>query len=427
MGKKKTARGKQSGQAPQRMRRSQATPIQIENNAYAQLKDQPLLITQQLREELTKRKFRDGTRAIESLTNRGFRGGKHLLELIREGLGKDQVVVLSHEASSLKGKTIVINYDAFREAGQQRFFEVYRETGIRAATDFLNEQFPESFTRTSEDVLPKRREVKRILDRLPDAAEAVSKRDRSKLPDQIAALVERQGTEFAIDLLSSVDAAIPRGQEKLRQSFRDVVSRLANEPKALAELTSLMDQWSLLQATSLLNILRSRLNTIETFGELIVDDNTYELRGDRSVHRVLERSMWLLDDQYWIAQSNKTLRTLIGKRLEKADEAYADRRPDFACVDDRSRRNVIVEIKRPSIELKQAEVNQAELYLRIIKRYQSPNRKTNVYLVGREVSDEARELAELRGYPILWTYSDLIGGARQRYQEYLRIVEGDSA
>jgi len=155
----------------------------------------------------------------------GFRGGKHLLELIREELGPDCQVVLSHQASSLSKGRVVINYDSFREAGQQRFFEVYRQTGLRTATQFLNEAFPQTFTRTVEDALPEVKDVKRVLRSLPRAAEAIPRRQRAELPAQIAELVERQGPEFALSLLSSVDAAIPRGQEQIRTRASSLLSK----------------------------------------------------------------------------------------------------------------------------------------------------------------------------------------------------------
>jgi len=69
-------------------------------------------------------------------------------------------------------------------------------------------------------------------------------------------------------------------------------------------------------------------------------------------------------------------------------------------------------------------VDQAELYLRLVRKHQSEKRAVTIYLVGNVITPEARELAEMRRYPILWTYADLIENARQRYQEYLRIVEG---
>ena len=104
------------------------------------------------------------------------------------------------------------------------------------------------------------------------------------------------------------------------------------------------------------------------------------------------------------------------------DKDAENKRPDFACVD-AAGKTILVEIKRPSLQLGKTECDQAELYLRIVKKYSGRKRSPTVYLVGNRISDEARELAEMRKYPILLTYQDMVESARRRYQEYLKIVE----
>lgn len=404
-------------------RRRSQIPIKIENRSYAKLADQPLFVTPELKEALEKRRLKDGTTLFDNLRQMGFRGGKHLLEMIRTQLGSDCAVILSHEPCSLGKRRVVIAYEAFRESGQQLFFQVYRQTGLRTATRFLNEAFPSRFMTTEADILPESSTVRRVLGHLPEAALSLTKKERARLPAQIAELVERQGSDFVVALLSSVDAAIPRGQERIRVAFQDVIKRLSKEPaRALQELADLMDHWNLLQVTSLVNVLKARLNTIETFEALIVDDNTYELREDKSIHRTLEKSMWLLDDEFWIAQANRTLRLLIAKELAKEDQRHAQRRPDFACVDAVGR-TVLVEIKRPSLELRKPEVDQAELYIRLVRKHRGDRKRPTIFLIGRRISDEAHELAEMRGYPVLMTYQELAENCRRRYQEYLKIVE----
>lgn len=401
-------------------------PLKIQSRSYSKLEEQTLFITHQLKETLEKRKRRDGSNHFDGLLRMGFRGGKHLIEMVREELGSDCEIVLSHADSSLAGKRVTVNFDKYREAGQSRFMEIYRQTGLRTATDYLNQQFPSTFTKSYDDVPPGRKEVKKVLGDLSSAVAELPKKNQKQLPQQIAELVDKQGPEFAFELLSAVDSAIPRGQERIRLALKDVIQRLAQEPaSALDELTSLMDEWSLLQVTSLLNVLKGRLHAIETFEEIILDENTYELKGNKSVHRALERSMWILSDDYWIAQSNKTLRTLIGNDLAKEDKKYRDNRPDFACVDAVGKGTVIVEIKRPSLELAKDEVDQAERYLRIISKRSAAKKRTTVYLIGGKITSEAGELSEMRKYPILMTYQDVIERARRRYQEYLRVVEGN--
>jgi len=73
------------------------------------------------------------------------------------------------------------------------------------------------------------------------------------------------------------------------------------------------------------------LETIALFEKLVLDDRTYELKGERSIHRVLESAMWLVDERYWLMSSNRTLRTLIGRAIQRERRAELEVRPDFAC------------------------------------------------------------------------------------------------
>jgi len=400
--------------------------LKIASKSYSQLKDQPVFVTPELKARLKRVKLRRGGHAFEGLEKMGFRGGKHLFEIIRKELGAKTKIVLSHEKSRVQGNEVVIDYEQFRKRGQQRFFAVYRETGLQTAVAYLGEAFPSQFGNLATTGLPSNKDVKRVLTALPEAAEKISKTERAKLPDQIAELVERQGPDFVLKLLATLDGAISKGQERVRVALQEVVERLAKEPaKAMQELSDLMGEFNLLQLTSLVNVLKNRINTIETFGNLVQSDETYELKTDKSIHRTLEKSMWILDDSYWIAQSNKTLKTLIGKELEEHDKAYGKHRPDFACVDTAAGGTILVEIKRPALVLGKKEIDQAETYLRIVRK-QKTKGKTTIYLIGRELSPEAKELADLRGYPKLLTYTDMITDCRQRYQEYLKIIEAES-
>lgn len=397
--------------------------LTIANRSYSKVSEQPLFITTALRQQLEKRKFRDGSTAYAGLTTRGFRGGKHVLELIAEKLGKTTRVVLSRDKSSISKGSVVINFDDYRDNGGSLFFEMYRGTGLKAASSFLSKNFPDTFPPETEEPMPAKKTVRRVLESLPEATATLSKKDQAKVPGQIAGLVSKQGPEFVLDVLTALDDGLQGASFRLKGAFTDVITRLAKEPAAaMSDLADLMDRWTLVQVTSLLNVLRTRLDAIETFEQIIHDDKTYELKEDNSIHRTLERSMWLLNDSYWIAQSNKSLRTFIGKELSKKDKEYEKRRPDFACVNAMGR-TVLVEIKRPAIELKKSEVDQAELYIRLVKKYKADAKKPEIFLIGNKISDEARELADLRSYPTLQTYQDLIDSSRQRYQEYLRVAE----
>lgn len=233
--------------------------------------------------------------------------------------------------------------------------------------------------------------------------------------------LDEEDVQYITELLQILNDTILKAGRRLKVSFQELVGRLTKEDdKSMNELCDLMDSWSLMQITSLLQIVKKRLNDIDIFEKMIHDENTYEINTDKSIHRILERSMWIVDDSYWIVQSNKSLRTFIGNEIEKQ---HSKKRPDFVCVN-QGNRLIILEIKRPLIELSKEEIDQAELYQRIIKKYKGQNYTSiRVILVGNTISDEAREVVDLRKNIEIRTYQDFLESCRKRYEEYLKVIE----
>ena len=250
----------------------------------------------------------------------------------------------------------------------------------------------------------------------------------------------RQNPELAREVLgdSADGAAVPwspeavalveqlrHREEKLGRpfidGFRALVERLPGEDgDALAGLARLLESWSLHQITQLAGQIRRRLETIDLFETLVLDERTYELKGDRSIHRMLESAMWLVDERYWLMMSNRTLRTLIGRAVQKERRKEVARRPDFACAQ-LGPQGVIIEIKRPKHRLTLADLNQAERYL-VLAEAHTNGISWTAALVGQAMNEDVRRTAKYRTAVVIRTFTDLLTDARHRYEEYLRIV-----
>lgn len=250
----------------------------------------------------------------------------------------------------------------------------------------------------------------------------------NKYPDFTKQLIsinlQHKDLNYISEVLEIINNATEQSGERLKTALKELLTKISiQDPKGMQELTDLMGSMNLLQITSLTSIVKGRLDTIDSFEKLILDDNTYEINSDKSVHRLLEKSMWIIDENYWIVQSNKTLRTLIGDEIIKYDKDKANKRPDFACVN-AANKLIIVEIKRPSIVLTKKELDQAEQYHLLIKRYSNQKYTSiEVYLLGNKISAEARELAELRKNVTLSTYGQVLEKCKIKYQDYLKILE----
>jgi hypothetical protein len=190
--------------------------------------------------------------------------------------------------------------------------------------------------------------------------------------------------------------------------------------KALDEVLS---DWSLSQATSVLRETRRRIAMIELLRESLQNEKTFEIRGDNSIHSILEHDLWLLDESYWMIQSNQTLKTFIGEKLSEKDAArYGKKRPDFVC-GTLENELILVELKRPSHELKKDDLNQIEEYLAMSEKYSTRYKTYKAYLMGSSISDEVKTyLRYRRGFSVL-NYWEILDATEKRYQEFLRYRE----
>lgn len=282
-------------------------------------------------------------------------------------------------------------------------------------------------------------ELQSIPSKTDEKKIAVSTTVDLEIPDEIIdffeenpTLVEKfislklQGYDFdyILELIKIIDKAILNNSQRLRVAFKEVIEKIANEDaKSMQELSDLMERYNLLQITSVTNLVKYRLDTILNFEIMIQDEKTYEINTDKSIHRLLEKNMWLIDEQYWIAQSNQTLRTFIGNEIETKHKNYKLKRPDFACVDFENKL-IILELKRPKVELKKEELDQAELYLRIIKHYKGDAYKSiSVILIGNKISNEAMDILENRRNIEIKTYQEFLSKTKKRYLKYLEATE----
>jgi RecB family endonuclease NucS len=249
--------------------------------------------------------------------------------------------------------------------------------------------------------------------------------DNPKIIEDIVRFCSRKGDiKYLSDLLEILGENIVSSNERLRVALKEVIQKVSKEDaKGLQELSDLMNQWNLFQIATISSLVKGRLETIQTFEQMIHDEKTYEIDTDKSIHRVLEKSMWLIDENYFLVHSNRSLRTFIGDEMKEKHSEYTKKRFDFAVVD-ADNRLLILEIKRPSIELTKDEIDQLEMYLRISNQYTAKKyTSVNGYLIGNKISQEAKEIMKFRKGIDLMTYDDLLNACRKRYNDYLKVVE----
>jgi len=261
------------------------------------------------------------------------------------------------------------------------------------------------------------RDVKELVREYPDfLKQVVSAIDTTKLG--------KEDMDGLISVMGQLADAVSDANMGFRKAFLSVVSKLPKQgQRALEDLELLLEGWSLQQITSVAQQVQSRIDTIELFKKQIKDKRTYEIYGDKSIHRILECAMWLIDERYWLLQSNSTLRTFIGNEMAKKDKKkYGKKRPDFVC-GTIGEKLIIVELKRPAHELKIEDLNQLETYLTIAEQYKN-FRAYEAYLIGnKKSSDLERRLKHRSNKFKVWTYTDLIADTENRYRDFLTTIK----
>ena len=227
-----------------------------------------------------------------------------------------------------------------------------------------------------------------------------------------------------VETLAEISDVFTNANAGFREAFLRVVKKLPRQrQRALEDLDLLLHGWSLHAITNVAQQVKSRIEMIELFEKQVNDDRTYEIIGDNSIHRILERAMWLVDERYWLLHSNRTLLNSIGKEMQKRDKKrYGKKRPDFVC-GSYGQKLIILELKRPSHTLEVEDLNQLEQYMIVAENYTS-FRSYEAYLVGQRIDGDLKKTMKHRAssFKIL-TYGDLIDDTRKRYHEFLQTIE----
>lgn len=229
----------------------------------------------------------------------------------------------------------------------------------------------------------------------------------------------------ALTLQASI---LTQGKASFREAYIKILNQLPNQPQqALTQLENLLEHWSLQQITSVAQTIKSRLDTIELFRSQVENDKTFEIIGENSIHRILEKAMWMIDERYILLKSNKTLRHFIGEAMSKTDvKKYGKQRPDFVCgsVGDKL---IIIELKRPGKTLTIDDLTQLETYLTVATSYVTKYKSYDAYLVGNKQDDDLVKRSKFRSSIFkIMTYTDLLDNTEIRYKEYLEFVESES-
>jgi hypothetical protein len=193
-----------------------------------------------------------------------------------------------------------------------------------------------------------------------------------------------------------------------RESVLDIISSVVDlSPEDREELAQLLKKTKLSGVVKLLKTLESRYSVVELLRMLVfkLTKSTTE-RGQ--LQSAIENNFWLFGEEYNMVGADSAFKQLEGIYLSMIDEKKisedekSDRRPDVFLTRARKMpsgiggstykmQNLIVELKRPSVDVGIEQYRQVEDYMHIIKSNPNLNgslREWHMFVIGVKVKSE---------------------------------------
>ena len=191
----------------------------------------------------------------------------------------------------------------------------------------------------------------------------------------------------------------------------DGVVNLTEEERI--QLSSVLKSTSFSKINRTINMMRNRLKVVECLKLLVYELTVFTNERDH-IQKIIENNYWLFGEQYHLVSHDETFEKALYKYLHVLDGEVTNiqnienpeknRRPDiFMCrkttIQDTLQsnlieENIIVELKRPCIEIGITQYRQIEDYFRLIKdepQFNSQLRCWKFIIVGKTINKEVKE------------------------------------
>jgi len=189
----------------------------------------------------------------------------------------------------------------------------------------------------------------------------------------------------------------------------------------ISSLSKLLEEWGIYEITALSTLIKKRLEVIKKLGEVINIPATKEYPD---LHKILDKNLWILDDNYKLYSSNQQLKTILDKEVLEKYKDNAERRPDIICKN-LLERYVVIELKRPSYTISYEDYSQIMRYSSILKNNFPNTERLDCYLIGKQYDSSVSKEPTLQGKVTIYlkSYNEIIEEAKKRYEEILKIFE----
>lgn len=219
----------------------------------------------------------------------------------------------------------------------------------------------------------------------------------------VLAKMDVEQRKFSMRLMK---VAIETDPSALQVVLREVL-KLPEE--RVQEMAALFDHTSLESMIKATRSILNRLAFLTGLRTMVFDLESKKATTERrQLHKILERESWLFGDKWTLTASDETLRRVLVKHLRELGEEveYSDVMPrsqgagevlipdlvlsSSASSFSKHLEYLVVELKRPSVNLGKAELDQIEAYANAVtddEQFSQPNISWDFWLIGNSYNE----------------------------------------
>ena len=250
-----------------------------------------------------------------------------------------------------------------------------------------------------------RREVHERLAALPEHRRQYAERAVMRVLDRFFGEPTEKIEPYVFVLLEAIE----------QSDYGILLKHLADAPRSdIAAVTEALNEFGLVDMVHLVEQAKARQKFLDTLETLASNPETLEA----SMHKAIERSLWIFGPQYSLFSSNKTLQRQIEDHIgKKYTGKNANKRPDLLLSENLNESLLLIEFKRPSHLLQREDYVQATTYRHeLIKQLNKP---IQVLVVGGRRSPDY-PTQNLEPEAAVLSFLDVIGTARRQIEWQLR-------
>ncbi|HQK40846.1 MAG TPA: ATP-binding protein, partial [Flavobacterium alvei] len=203
-----------------------------------------------------------------------------------------------------------------------------------------------------------------------------------------------------------------------RENILDILENITDlSDEERKELSNTLKKTKISSIVELVNLLEGRFAIVNVLKQMVFELEKFTTERDH-IQKVIENNYWLFGEQYHLVSADKNFETALNNYLdfiesgknnnEKLKSKDKLKRPDIfiarqaEITDPNSdqytiEENIIVELKRPSVEIGKVQFDQIEEYIRFIinePKFISELRTWKLILVGKKVDDWIKDKYE---------------------------------